>query len=190
MGSGVTATFRSGRRPYFAFHDKILRRPLRRGWWNCHRKDRHRILPAHSQHSILRRRGPLPFRLLAYSARNAHGPVADARTLGKCNESRTFSGATSTSRARALSRLALASGAPNRAKADVDVWWDAFLRRYRRAQGSDECRRENKSLHSRHQFGWRGKLDRTSRFNRGSRNNFTRRAVAVVDRSRERWRSD
>ena len=159
MGSSVTAPIRSRRRPDFAFHDKIFRRPLRRSWWNCRRKDRHRILPAHSQHSILRRRGPLPFRLLADSARNAHSPVADARTLGKRNESRTLPSATSTSRTRALPRIDLASGPSDRAKADVDVWWDAFLRRYWRARGSDERRRENKSLHSRHQFGWRGKLD-------------------------------
>src|SRR5438093_10027688 len=183
MGSSVTAPIRSRRRPDFAFHDKIFRRPLRRSWWNCRRKDRHRILPAHSQHSILRRRGPLPFRLLADSARNAHSPVADARTLGKRNESRTLPSATSTSRTRALPRIDLASGPSDRAKADVDVWWDAFLRRYWRARGRDERRRENKSLHSRHQFGWRGKLDRTSRFNRGPRNNFTGRSVAAVDRS-------
>src|SRR5207244_12433580 len=101
----------------------------------------------------------LPFRVWADLGRDAHSPVAEVRTPGIRNERRTLPSATSTSRTRALPRIALASGPSDRAKADVDVWWDAFLRRYWRARGSDERRRENKSLHSRHQFGWRGKLD-------------------------------
>ena len=75
--------------------------------------------------SNTRAAGPLAFRLLADPARDAHIAVAHARALGKRNENRKVPRATSESRARALSRFAIAPGPQDRGRTDVRVWWDA-----------------------------------------------------------------